>query len=115
MTEIKMAAKKLIILSYCAVAVPALAQYSGDYDPFSYYPGGLIGNGNWVDGDGGSGVSAGPQIGSDYLTYPGLQISGGTGANFGAGNENAMFNLSGSGTGVWNGSAPLSVYFSYEL
>ena len=111
-----MPAKKLIILlSCCVVAVPALAQYAGDYVPFTYAPGGLIGDGNWVDGAGGSGVSAGPQIGSDNLSYSGLQTSGGTGANFGAGNENAMFNLSGGGTGVWDGSTPLSVYFSYEL
>jgi hypothetical protein len=107
--------KLILLLASCLAAVPALAQYAGDYNPFTYSQGNLIGNGNWVDGAGGSGVSAGPQIASDNLSYAGLQTSGGAGANFGAGNENAMFNLSGGGTGTWSGSAPLSVYFSYEL
>jgi hypothetical protein len=107
--------KLLLLLSSWVLAVSALAQYAGDYDPFTYSPGNLIGNGSWVDGAGGSGVSAGPQIGSDNLSYSGLQTSGGTGANFGAGNENAMFTLSGGGTGTWGGSPPMSVYFSYEL
>jgi hypothetical protein len=111
-----MPAKKLtILLLGFALAVSAQAQYAGDYDPFTYLPGGLVTNGNWVDGLAGSGASAGPQVESDYLTYPGLQISGGPGANFGAGNENAMLTLSGGGTGTWDGSSPLSVYFSYEL
>jgi hypothetical protein len=105
----------LVLLFFCVAAMPALAQYAGDYDPFTYPPGNLINNGSWVDGAGGSGVSAGPQVGSDNLSYSGLPTSGGGGANFGAGNENAMFNLSGGGTGTWEGSTPLSVYFSYEL
>ena len=104
--------KKLIIfLSSCVVAVSSLA----NYDSFTYSPGNLIGNGSWVDGLGGSGASVGPQIESDNLSYSGLQTSGGTGANFGGGNENAMFNSSGGGTGIWNGSNDLSIYFSYEL
>jgi hypothetical protein len=103
--------KLLVLLSSCVVAVSALA----NYDPFTYSSGNLIGNGNWVDGGGGSGVSSGPQIGPANLSYSGLQTSGGTGANFGAGDQNAMFNLSGGGTGIWDASAPLSVYFSYQL
>ncbi|HEY4416356.1 MAG TPA: hypothetical protein VGO57_11750 [Verrucomicrobiae bacterium] len=104
----------LLLASY-VVALLAPTLYAADYDPFTYSPGNLIGNGSWVDGAGGSGISAGPQIGSDNLSYSGLQTSGGPDATFGAGNENALFNLSGSGTGTWNGSAPQSVYFSYEL
>lgn len=101
----------LVLLSICAVTMSALA----NYDPFTYSPGNLIGNGSWVDGAGGSGVSSGPQIEPNNLSYSGLQTSGGTGASFGAGDQNAMFNLSGGGTGTWDGSAPLSVYFSYQL
>lgn len=107
--------KLIIVLAGCLAGIPVLAQYPGDYEPFTYTSGGdLIGNGAWSDA-GTGGASAGPTIGSDNLSYTGLQTSGGTDAQFGVGAENARLDLSSGGTGSYGGGSTLTVYFSYEL